>query len=136
MAGELSGEDRKRIREFYVAWKERLLDGDFEGMLELYTDDTMVLPPNHPLLRGKEAVLAFMRSFPPVTRAEFEILEIDGDGEMAYVCGKYSMTLEPEGAPGPVEDEGKFLEIRRKQPDGSWLLTRDIFNSDLPAPGS
>jgi ketosteroid isomerase-like protein len=40
------------------------------------------------------------------------------------------MTVHPDGAPGPVEDQGKFLEIRRRQPDGSWLLAVDIFNSD------
>ena len=44
------------------------------------------------------------------------------------------MTLEVPGAPGPVHDEGKFVEIRRKEPDGMWLVAVDIFNSDLPPP--
>ena len=69
-----------------------------------------------------------------MTHAEFKIDEVEGIGELAFVRGRYSMTLEPEGAPGPVNDEGKYIEIRERQPDGSWLLARDIFNSDL-APG-
>ena len=36
----------------------------------------------------------------------------------------------------PIQDHGKFIEIRRKQPDGSWLISRDIFNSDLPLPSA
>ncbi len=41
------------------------------------------------------------------------------------------MTLEIEGMP-PVQETGKYIEIRRKQEDGSWLLAVDIFNSDTP----
>jgi hypothetical protein len=40
------------------------------------------------------------------------------------------MTLSPDGAPGPIDDAGKFIEIRKKQPDGSWPMAADIFNSD------
>lgn len=130
MVDRLTAEDHDRIRAFYPAWTERVLAGDFEGMLELYADDAVVMPPNHPVVRGKDELLSFMRSFPKVTRAEFRVDEVDGYGDVAYVVGRYSMTLEPDGAPGPVDDEGKYIEIRRRQPDGSWRLARDIFNSD------
>lgn len=131
MADPLTSDDRDRIRAFYDDWSARLLDGDFEGMAELYTQDAVFMPPNQPMIRGRDELLEFMRSFPPVTRADFEVDEIDGYGDIAYVTGRYSMTLEPEDAPEPIEDEGKYIEIRRRQPDGSWLLSRDIFNSDL-----
>lgn len=32
---------------------------------------------------------------------------------------------------GQIEDAGKMLEIWRRQPDGRWLLARDIWNSDI-----
>lgn len=136
MVDALTSEDREQIRAFYETWTERLLEADFEGMAELYTDDAVVMPQNHPVVKGREQLLEFMRAFPRVTHAEFEADEIGGYGELAYVTGRYAMTLEPEGAPEPVEDRGKFIEIRRKQPDGSWLLSRDIFNSDLGQGGA
>jgi hypothetical protein len=40
------------------------------------------------------------------------------------------MTLHPEGAPRPVEEIGKYIEIRTRQADGSWPIAADIFNSD------
>ena len=46
--------------------------------------------------------------------------------------GAYTMTLAVPGAPAPVQDRGKYIEIWRKQADGPWKLARDIFNSDLP----
>lgn len=131
MADRLIAEDHEAIRAFYPPWTERVLAGDFEGAVELYTADAVVMPPNRPAVRGREELLAFLRSFPKLTRAEFHVDEVDGRGDLAYVTGRYSLTMEPEGAPGPVHDEGKFIEIRRRQPDGSWKLARDIFNSDL-----
>ncbi len=31
-----------------------------------------------------------------------------------------------------VSDTGKYVEIWRKEPDGSWLIDQVIRNSDLP----
>jgi uncharacterized protein (TIGR02246 family) len=135
MADMLTSQDRREIKAFYENWSGRLLKQDFEGMAELYTQDAVVMPPNHPVVRGKKEMLDFMRAFPRVTRAEFQVDEIDGYGDIAYVTGRYAMTLQPEGAPKPIDDRGKYIEIRRKQPDGSWLLARDIFNSDLDPRG-
>ena len=36
----------------------------------------------------------------------------------------------PDGT--AVPDAGKYLEIRRRQPDGRWLLSHDMFSSDSP----
>lgn len=135
MAGPITDADREAIRAFYDGWSDALLEERYGEMLELYTDDAVMMPPNQPALRGKEEIQAFMEGFPPVTRIDFDVDEIEGYGDLAYVTGTYAMTLEPGDAPGPVEDRGKYIEIRRKQPDGRWLLSRDVFNSDLDAPG-
>jgi ketosteroid isomerase-like protein len=49
------------------------------------------------------------------------------------VVGLYELELSPEEA-GPQSDNGKFVEVWRRQADGSWLMAEDIFNSSLPAP--
>ena len=126
-----SQEELEQFQSFYGSWKECLLNQDFGGMAAHYSEDTVVMPPNQPTVVGRDAVRDWMASFPRVTRAEFEIDEVEGGGEFAFVRGRYSMTMEPEGAPGPIHDQGKYIEIRKRQPDGSWLLARDIFNSDL-----
>jgi hypothetical protein len=45
------------------------------------------------------------------------------------------MELNPPGAANPIRDRGKYIEIRRRQEDGSWLISRDIFNSNQPPAG-
>jgi len=89
-----------------------------------------VMPPGHPTVRGRDAIQKWIAGFPRATRFDNEIEQIDGRGDLAYVRGRYSMTLQPQGAPTPVEDAGKYVEIRKRQPDGSWPVANDIFNSD------
>jgi ketosteroid isomerase-like protein len=36
----------------------------------------------------------------------------------------------------PQRDRGKYIEVWRRQTDGSWLIADDIFNSSEPAPAA
>jgi uncharacterized protein (TIGR02246 family) len=132
MKAGLSDQDRRVIQELYPAFRKHAIDRDFARLVELYTDDAVVLPPNHPVIRGREAIAGYMATFPPVAALRFEVDEIDGRDDVAYVIGRYEMTLLPPDRQQPVHDRGKFIEIRLRQPDGRWLLHRDTFNSDLP----
>ena len=57
---------------------------------------------------------------------------IDGRADLAYNIGHYRFTAVPKakGAPG-VADEGKFVVILKKQPDGSWKMSVDMYSSNL-----
>src|SRR5439155_1072419 len=54
-------------------------------------------------------------------------IEINGCGDLAYVRGTYQVAYL-----SGVTEHGKFLEIRRGERDGRWLIVADIFNSDVP----
>ena len=66
-----------------------------------------------------------------MTDLRLEPVEIIGRDDLAYVWGRYSFVMLPPNAPA-LPDSGKYIEIWRKQPDGSWKLFRDTFNSDAP----
>ncbi len=98
-----------------------------------YVESATLMPPNHGVVQGRAAIRAFIAAFPPLSHFTASPIEIDGRGDLAYVRGTYHMTFaSPPGRPA-IEDHGKFLEIRRRQNDGKWLVVADIFNSDLPA---
>lgn len=99
-----------------------------------YAPDATVLPPNAADVKGQEALTSFFASSPPLSNVRFEELEVDGAGGLAYVWGKYSFDMLLPDAESTTNDSGKFIEIWRKQEDGSWRVTLDIFNSDLPLP--
>ena len=97
-----------------------------------YAPDAVVMPPNGPVVTGGAAITAFLESFPPISNFQFSLVHVEGTPDMAWVQGTYGMTTTPEGST-PVNDTGKYIEIWKKQADGTWKVVRDIFNSDLPA---
>ena len=59
-------------------------------------------------------------------------VDVDGYGDLAYARGIYSLSFLAEV--DTVTVDGKWVQIFRKQPDGSWLIALDIWNSDDPLP--
>ena len=112
----------------------RLLPKDWATVAALYVDDAVLNPPHEPAVKGRKAIRAWFEKFPPLTEFKASNVKVDGGDDLAYVLGTYTMTIAPPGAPGAVNDSGKYVEVRRKQSDGSWLIAVDMFNSDLPAP--
>jgi uncharacterized protein (TIGR02246 family) len=130
----LSDEDVAANKASLEAYVQAIRTEDWMAVAALYTEDAVLMPPNQPIVQGREAILTWLGAYPTLTEFNLTITEIDGCGDLAYVVGTVSMTIAPEGAPEPIQDTGKFIEIRRKQEDGSWLIAVDMFNSDLPLP--
>jgi uncharacterized protein (TIGR02246 family) len=129
----LSAADKSAIEATNQAFLTAARAGDWAGVAALYTEDAALMPPNALAVEGRTAIQAFFSTWPPVTAFDLQTVEIDGRGDLAYVRGTYTMTITPPGG-DPITDSGKFLEIHRRQPDGSWPLYRDMFNSDLALP--
>jgi len=123
--------DRSAIRDNESTFTKSAIAKDFGKMVSLYTEDAALLPPNGPAVQGREAIQKWMAQFPPMSTFTIDAVDIDGRGDLAYVRGNYNLTMNPPGA-APASDRGKFVEIWRKQSDGSWKMKWDIFNSDLP----
>ena len=129
----LTPADVAAIRESTNAFTKAALAKDFATLAGLYTEDAVVNPPMKPAVKGRVAIRAWFEKFPPLTEFKPSVVKIEGRGDLAYVLGNIAMTMLVPGAPAPVKDVGKYVEIRRKQADGKWLIAVDIFNSDVPA---
>jgi ketosteroid isomerase-like protein len=129
----LPSEDVEAIRAASRGYNQAATDTAWARWATFFTEDAAFFPPNTPAKEGRAAIEAWGRSFPPFRDLRLETSEIVGLADLAYARGRYSMVLLPPGSPA-VPDSGKYIEIWRKQSDGTWKLVRDIFNSDLPLP--
>lgn len=130
--------DLAAIADFNRRYVEAINDGDIDTLAALTTEDHLMLTPNRPPLAGKAALVGAM------TRA-FESTEIDEiwtpvetviDGDLAYQRGTYVVRARPKGSAAEMRaTTGSFLRIYRRQPDGEWRMTRDMFNTH-PLPGA
>ena len=108
---------------------------DFKAhALGYYASDAVFMPPNMDAVTGADSIGAWMAAYPAISNVKFAIQDLDGSGDIAYVRGTYEMDITPPGATVATHDKGKYLEVYKKQSDGTWKVIRDMFNSDLPVP--
>lgn len=132
---KLSDADRTALSATHAAASDLAHDPaktDWEKYVAAhYSADAKLMPQNGAVIDGRAAIVAFFKSLPPITKFKTVDVELDGDGDTAYIRGSYELTMAPPESP-PIVDKGKYLEIWRRQADGTWICTLDIFNSDAP----
>lgn len=86
-------------------------------------------------MSGRAAIVTWFNAFRfAVSNFTGQQLEVEGADDVAWVRGTYAMDLTAPGATAAIHDKGKYLEIWRRQADGTWKVIRDIFNTSVPAP--
>jgi uncharacterized protein (TIGR02246 family) len=135
-AAGLSDQDKTSIRAVDEAWASAAKAGNGEAIAALYASDAVLLPPGEPMVKGdgaKKYWVDFANGFSGPT--ELNTMAIEGSGDLATAIGTYKMSLTPKKAgakPLPTE-EGKYLEVLKRQDDGSWRLVYDMWSQNAPA---
>ena len=124
-------DDRAAITSATATLRESVNKGDIDGVLSVWAEDGELLPPDHWPVRGHRALRAYFEGL--FGRAIFQFtfteskLEIDGDVGLERVSYTSQVWM---GGADPLSDSGKGLHVYRRQPDGTWKLAYDIWNTD------
>ena len=136
-AAEQTEADVVAIQALVEAWGAAVESGDVAGVVAVYTDDVVQMPPDAPANRGKQAIKEVYRGFFeqfsvgvtwPVEGTE-EIIVVDG---WAFYLSEYIERFTPKAGGETTEERGKIIEICQQQPDGSWKFAREIWNRNSP----
>jgi uncharacterized protein (TIGR02246 family) len=121
---------RKMDRDFSAA----ATAGNLDGMMAIYADDAVLMPPNFPAFRGRDAIRQFWGGFLAAGKidATIEADRVIQSGDLASEIGHYNLKITPKGGGAPIEDNGKFMLTWQRR-GGQWRAIADIFNSDRPA---
>lgn len=129
--------DVKAIKEVESNWVKTAATKDVDAFVTYYADDASVLMPNAPLFTGKAPIKEALK--PLMTDPNFSLsfiptkVEVSKSGDLAYTQGPYKMSFSDMRG-NRFEDEGKYLTVWRKLPDGSWKAVEDTLMTDLPLP--
>ena len=127
--------DVEAIKAWFDNEKVAVLEADVYAEMELYTEDTVWMSPNEPALEGKQECLQASQQFREkieTNELQYSLIEIEIHGNWAYVRGTYFIQVIPKGGDEKSEDQGKFINLFRRQSNGSWKCTHSIHNSDNP----
>jgi ketosteroid isomerase-like protein len=130
-ATHLTDQDLAQLRALTEDWVQLSLAKDWGGVVALLTDDVVFLPPDHPIVEGKSAALAYLEAYPPIIAFTASVRYAEGHGDLAWGHGDFNMTVEP--APNQtMTATGKWSAVYRKRADGAWLVASDTWNLDAP----
>jgi ketosteroid isomerase-like protein len=126
------------LRELDAQWSKAAAAKDLEQTIAYYSDDAIVLPPNTASATTKDAIRNAWKDLlvSPGLAITWKPtrVELARSGDLAWISGTYEVTMkDPTGK--PIRDRGKYLEVWKKQADGTWKCGADTWNSDLPASG-
>ncbi|HEY6119987.1 MAG TPA: DUF4440 domain-containing protein [Pyrinomonadaceae bacterium] len=125
--------DETALKNQDSEWSKAAGAKDVAKTVSYYADDAIVMPPNSPLLTGKEPIRELWKGMlgTPGFAAGWKStkVEVAKSGDLGYVIGSYEFT-ENDSRGKPMTDKGKFAEVWKKQADGNWKCVVDIFNSD------
>ncbi len=121
-------EIQQAIEKLNAEFVDAYNQGDIAALATSYTEDGAVLAPNQPTVSGKQAIETLFKGMIEEIggTASIETVDLADAGDLAYQWATYSL----EGR--EQSDNGKFVEIYKRQPDGSWKTRLTIFNSDNP----
>jgi ketosteroid isomerase-like protein len=109
--------------------------GDFARYLAILSDDALFLPPNSKPMEGNE-LREWLRDFVERFTVEWRTFvheEAVAVADLAYHRYSYCWTVTPKSGGAPTLARGKGMHILRRQADGAWKMSRNIWNA-APAP--
>ena len=126
----------RALGELDTKWSDAAAAKDLDKVVAYYAANALVLPANAPAATTKEAIRATWKDLltAPGNKISWKPFKIEAaqSGELAYITGTYQLTMQ-DAKGKPTNEKGKYVEVLKKQTDGSWKVIVDIWNSDLPA---
>ena len=133
-AKDTTAEDIQAVKAASERWVDAFNQGDAAAIAGLYTEEAKLLPPNSSIVVGREGIQAVLQGFFDAGAGDYQStdLELSVSGDMAYVVGKQTVTIQPEEGEA-ISDSGKYVVILKRE-KGSWKIDIAIWNSSLPLP--
>ena len=125
---EFSRSDIDAIKQSAAELSTAFNEKNVDRVVDFYAENSVFMPPNAPLLRGREPLKSFYSEMigKGATELKLEPEEVAGHGPIAYESGTYQVQYVNGG-----RDRGKYLLVLRNMA-GTWRTEKTIWSSDLP----
>lgn len=126
--------DVAAINKIFDLYAKGVNTGDAALWGSLWDDKGIQMPPDAPAVLGKAQIRAGAESRFPQFNTQIAIANEETwvFGNLAFSRGTFTRSRTPKAGGETTLYNGKYLTILKKQPDGSWKIFRDIFNSNVP----
>ena len=109
-----------------------------DSQLAVLTEDAVMMPPDQPEVRGREALRSWAQGMMDrfTVSGRYTGADVVVAGDWAFERYTGMMTLTPRAGGTPIVNRVKGIHVYQRQPDGTWLIARDVLNNDPAQPAS
>lgn len=128
--------DEKNIRNHTLEYENLTNTGDFSKWIDLYTDNSSVLSPHNPIIKGKNSIADAHKSYFENMNLKIkikDILDMKIYGPVAIIVSSFSFHATPKNGDSEItlEPDGKALTVLERQQDNTWKILYDCYNSNV-----
>ena len=127
--------DITAIRQLQSDWNIAVEAGSVDGYAAVLDDDIELLPTDAEPINGVGNYRAMLNGVFSSEDFKVEVMApsvIEVDGDRAYARYDYIIHRTPKGSTETVSSYRKFLDVMRRQDDGSWRVYKHIWNYNEP----
>jgi uncharacterized protein (TIGR02246 family) len=136
VAPDTRAPDEQAIRDGEALWVKDFANKDVERVAAHYADDGTSMIPLMTIMKGKDAIRAGLKEefSDPNATLDFhpDKVEVAKSGDIAYSQGKYAYTSTDPKTKQRVSEHGGYVEVYKRQADGSWKVVQDIATQEAP----
>lgn len=127
--------DVAAIRALQARWNAAVEAGNIDGYVAVLDADIELMPTDAPPIRGADNYRAFLQPVFVNDTYRIEAVgpgEIVVDGDLAYARYDYIIHRTPKDGSQTFSTLRKYLDVLRRQDDGSWRVYKHIWNFNEP----
>ena len=123
-----------KLMELSRAWAKAAKDRDTEKVVTYWADDAVIMSPDEPSLKGKEAIRQMVDQSMQIPGFEVfwepQEAHVSSSGDMGYVLIKNYFKVPVDTLGNMTTIYNKGVEIWKKDEAGAWKNVVDIYNGD------
>lgn len=98
----------------------------------VFAADALLMPPSEPIIEGLPATVAWAEALHEAftLAGSYTSSEVTVSGDMAVQRFVGQLTMTPKAGGEPTSETIKGIHVLRRQADGSWKITQDVWNAD------
>ena len=128
--------DEQAIRDGEASWVKDFAAKDVEKVVSHYADDAASMIPDMALMTGKDEIRAGLKEEFADPNASLNFhptkVEVSKASDLAYSQGVYTFVSTDPKTKKMMTESGNYVEVYKKQPDGTWKVVEDIATQAAP----
>jgi ketosteroid isomerase-like protein len=110
---------------------------DAVAAANLYDENASILPPNEPMVTGRENIKKYMQGFLDAgyVSGSASTFAAESDGDLGYETGTFVIKM--KGADGSITEETiKYIELLKRNNEGKWMSIYGMWSANEPEPSN